>query len=107
VLPVGGLKEKVLGAKRSGISKILLPRRNEMDIEDIPKEVRESMTFISVDELSEVLHHALGKRLISPVPLGSDHAPASNVVPLRPSAQAKRRNGVVKRSAAGKRKVKR
>jgi ATP-dependent Lon protease len=100
VLPIGGIKEKTLGAKRAGITKILLPRRNEMDVDDIPKEVRESMTFIPVDELSEVLHHALGKRLISPVPLGSDHAPASNVVPMR-------RNGAVKRVAAGKRKVKR
>jgi len=91
VLPIGGLKEKVLGAKRAGISKILLPRRNEMDLDDIPKEVRESMTFVPVDELSEVLYHALGKRLISPVPLG-DQAKASNVVPMR------RGNGLVKRA---------
>jgi len=108
VLPIGGLKEKVLGANRAGISKILLPRRNEMDLDDIPKEVRESMTFVPVDELSEVLHHALGKRLISPVPLGPDHAKASNVVPLRlGSGQAKRRNGVVKRAAERKRRAKR
>ena len=38
VLPIGGLKEKVLGAKRAGISKILFPKRNEMDLDDIPKE---------------------------------------------------------------------
>ena len=108
VLPIGGLKEKVLGAKRSGITKILLPRRNEMDLDDIPKEVRESKTFVPVDELSEVLHHALGKRLISPVPLGSDHERASNVVPLRlRSGQAKRRNGAVKRAPERKRRVKR
>jgi ATP-dependent Lon protease len=100
VLPIGGLKEKVLGAKRAGISKILLPRRNEMDLDDIPKEVRETMTFVPVDELSEVLHHALGKRLISPVPLG-DHAKVSNVVPMR------RRNGLVKRAPERKRPVKR
>ncbi len=100
VLPIGGLKEKVLGAKRAGISKILLPRRNEMDLDDIPKEVRESMTFVPVDELSEVLHHALGKRLISPVPLG-DHTRVSNVVPMR------RRNGLVKRAPERKRPLKR
>ena len=77
------------GARRAarGHRKILLPRRNEMDLDDIPKEVRESMTFVPVDELSEVLHHALGKRVISPVPLGDDHAKASNVVPLRRAAQ--------------------
>ena len=114
VLPIGGIKEKTLGAKRAGITKILLPLRNEMDLDDIPKEVRETMTFIPVEELSEVLHHALGKRLISPVPLGSDHAHANNVVPLRRSAlrvtntaQAKRRNGAVKRAPERKRKLKR
>jgi ATP-dependent Lon protease len=111
VLPIGGLKEKVLGAKRAGISKILLPRRNEMDLDDIPKEVRESMTFVPVDELSEVLHHALGKRLISPVPLGAEQLKGNNVVHLRPSTrlrtgQAKRRNGIVKR-AERKRSIKR
>ncbi|HEY2477080.1 MAG TPA: endopeptidase La [Candidatus Cybelea sp.] len=108
VLPIGGIKEKVLGAKRAGIAKVLLPRRNEMDLDDIPKEIRESMTFVPVDELSEVLYQALGKRLISPVPLGADHAKANNVVPLRLRAgQHKRRNGVVKRVAERKRKAKR
>ncbi len=90
VLPIGGLKEKVLGAKRAGISKILFPKRNEMDLDDIPKEVRDTITFVPVEEISEVLHHALGKRVISPVPLGED-VRASNVVPMR------RRNGVAKR----------
>src|ERR1700722_12866241 len=108
VLPIGGIKEKVLGARRAGIGKILLPRRNEGDLDDIPKEVRESMTFVPVDELSEVLHHALGKHVITPVPLGTDHAKTNNVVPLRRAAQTKRRNGVVsKRAPERKRKVKR
>jgi ATP-dependent Lon protease len=98
VLPIGGLKEKVLGAKRAGISKILLPKRNEMDLDDVPKEVRDTMTFVPIEELSEVLHHALGKRLISPVPLGSEPSKASNVVPMR-------RNGVMKRPrTSGERK---
>ncbi len=99
VLPIGGLKEKVLGAKRAGISKILLPRRNEMDLDDIPKEVRDTMTFVPVDELSEVLHHALGKRIISPVPLGGE-GKTSNVVPIR-------RNGAVRRRTERKSRVKR
>jgi ATP-dependent Lon protease len=90
VLPIGGLKEKVLGAKRAGISKILFPKRNEADLDDIPKEVRDTITFVPVEEISEVLHHALGKRVISPVPLGED-VRGTNVVPLR------RRNGVAKR----------
>ena len=90
VLPIGGLKEKVLGAKRAGIKKIILPQRNEVDLDDIPKEVRDTMTFVPVEELSEVLYHALGKRVITPVELGEDGR-ASNVVPMR------RRNGVAKR----------
>ncbi len=90
VLPIGGLKEKVLGAKRAGITKIIFPKRNEMDIDDIPKEVRDTMEFVPVEEISEVLYHALGKRVISPVPLGSQNGRASNVVPMR-------RNGVAKR----------
>ncbi|HET7814002.1 MAG TPA: endopeptidase La, partial [Candidatus Baltobacteraceae bacterium] len=96
VLPIGGLKEKVLGAKRAGIKKILLPKRNEIDLDDIPKEIRDTMTFVPVEELSEVLHHALGKRVITPVELGEDGR-ANNVVPMR------RRNGVVKRTQERKR----
>ena len=96
VLPIGGLREKVLGAKRAGIKKILLPKRNEIDLDDIPKEIRDTMTFVPVEELSEVLHHALGKRVITPVELGEDGR-ANNVVPMR------RRNGVVKRTQERKR----
>ncbi len=97
VLPIGGLKEKVLGAKRAGISKVLLPKRNEPDLEDIPKEIRDSMTFVAVEELSEVLQQALGKRIIAPVPLGAEASKGSNVVPLRRRAAAVKRNGERKR----------
>jgi ATP-dependent Lon protease len=85
VLPIGGVKEKVLGAKRAGIKKILLPKRNEIDLEDVPKEVRDTMEFVMVEELSEVFLHALGKRVITPVLLGNEPQPrrASNVVALR------------------------
>ena len=86
VLPIGGLKEKVLGAKRAGIKKIILPKRNEIDLEDVPKEVRDTMEFVTVEELSEVFAHALGKRVILPVMLGTETPRrASNVVALRPS----------------------
>jgi ATP-dependent Lon protease len=106
VLPIGGLKEKVLGAKRAGISKVLLPKRNESDLEDIPKEIRDSMTFVAVEELSEVLQQALGKRIIAPVPLGGEANKASNVVPMRRRATAVKRNGERKRRTpvAGARK---
>ena len=59
VLPIGGVKEKVLGAHRAGIKEIILPRANEADIEDVPDEVRDVLKFHFVENLSEVLAIAL------------------------------------------------
>jgi len=59
VLPVGGIKEKVLAAHRAGIRTVILPRRNERDLEDVPEEVRRDVRFSPVDEADEVLRHAL------------------------------------------------
>jgi len=59
VLPVGGIKEKVLAAHRAGIREVILPRRNERDIEDIPEELRKQLRFMFVDDAEEVLRHAL------------------------------------------------
>jgi ATP-dependent Lon protease len=59
VLPIGGLKEKVLGAHRAGIRTIVLPKQNEADIEDIPDEVRSVLSFHPVEHLEEVLKIAL------------------------------------------------
>ena len=55
VLPIGGVKEKVLGAVRAGITKIILPKENEPDLEDLPKEVRDKIEVFAVQELGEVL----------------------------------------------------
>ncbi|HOX19333.1 MAG TPA: endopeptidase La [Gemmatimonadales bacterium] len=55
VLPIGGVKEKVLGAVRAGITKIVLPRKNEPDLEDLPEEVRKLIEVFPVDSLGEVL----------------------------------------------------
>jgi ATP-dependent Lon protease len=55
VLPIGGVKEKVLGAVRAGIGRIILPKENEPDLEDLPKEVREKIEIYLVQELGEVL----------------------------------------------------
>lgn len=59
VLPIGGLKEKALGAHRAGLKTVIMPKDNEKDIEDIPNSVREGLTFIPVAHLDEVLKHAL------------------------------------------------
>ncbi|MBK5225472.1 MAG: endopeptidase La [Thermoleophilia bacterium] len=59
VLPIGGLKEKVLAARRAGLDTIILPRENERDLDDVPEHLRKTMTFIPVDEVNEVLKAAL------------------------------------------------
>jgi ATP-dependent Lon protease len=70
VLPIGGLKEKVLGAHRAGIKHIILPKANEGDIEDVPEDVRNVLTFHPVETLREVLNIAL--------------VPAEDVAPVKP-----------------------
>jgi ATP-dependent Lon protease len=62
VLPIGGLKEKALAAQRAGINRIIIPRRNERDIDDIPEPLRKKMKFTLVDSVDEVLEAALQKR---------------------------------------------
>jgi ATP-dependent Lon protease len=59
VLPIGGVKEKSLAAQRAGIERIVLPQRNEADIEDVPEEVRNVLAFHPVETLNEVLKIAL------------------------------------------------
>ncbi len=72
VLPVGGIKEKVLAARRAGIDTILLPDKNKKDLEDIPEELRKTMKFIPVKEMSEVLKIALNLDLNHTLPLAKD-----------------------------------
>ena len=59
VLPVGGIKEKVLAAHRAGLKTVILPKRNENDLEDLPEEVRKAMKFIFVETVDDVLKAAL------------------------------------------------
>ncbi|MEZ4435367.1 MAG: endopeptidase La [bacterium] len=74
VLPVGGIKEKVLAAARAGLRTIILPKNNMGDIEEIPAHLREEMVFHPVERIEEVLHIALGLALPSP----SDPLPATD-----------------------------
>ena len=83
VLPIGGLKEKMLAAHRGGIRKVIIPKENEKDLKDIPKVVTRQMKVVTVEHMDEVLVHALvlsqGERLFTnndmPIPVeqgGSD-----------------------------------
>jgi ATP-dependent Lon protease len=58
LLPVGGIKMKMLAAHRAGLSTVILPKRNEKDLEDLPDEVRNTLLFIPVDRIDETLQVA-------------------------------------------------
>jgi ATP-dependent Lon protease len=72
VLPIGGLKQKVLAAHAAGLTEVILPERNRGDLEEVPEEVREQMTFHPVMSIDEVLDHAL-----EPAERGADVAQVS------------------------------
>ena len=78
VLPIGGLKEKVLGAHRAGIKHIVIPQENDADLEDVPEEVRKQLIFHPVSTLSEVLKIAIddGSELETPTPV-EEEVPAT------------------------------
>ncbi|HEX2031158.1 MAG TPA: endopeptidase La [Actinomycetota bacterium] len=59
VLPIGGVKQKVLAAHRAGLKQVILPRRNEGDLDDVPEQVREDLTFHPVDDVGDVMRLAL------------------------------------------------
>lgn len=60
ILPIGGVKQKILAAARVGLKTVILPRRNEKDLDDLPEEVRDSLSFVLVDTMDEALEAALG-----------------------------------------------
>jgi ATP-dependent Lon protease len=68
VFPVGGIKEKVLAAHRAGIHRIILPARNEADLEDIPEDVRRELEIVPVTRINEVVDAALEKLVANPPP---------------------------------------
>ena len=73
VLPIGGLKEKLLAALRGGITKVLIPKENEKDLAEIPENVKKGLEIIAVSSVDEVLAHAL----VNPVePMEWDEAKA-------------------------------
>jgi ATP-dependent Lon protease len=82
VLPIGGVKEKVLGAHRAGIEHIILPAENEADLDDLPSEVRESLRFSPVRSLDEVFELALLD--IPPAPHGTGHLRHHGAAPSAP-----------------------
>ncbi len=78
VLPIGGVKEKVLAAHRAGLKDIILPKDNEKDLADIPKNVTDVLNIYMVETMSEVLKIAMSRPLQATLPAESDSAPASS-----------------------------
>jgi ATP-dependent Lon protease len=87
VLPIGGLKEKVLAAHRAGLHRVILPRRNEQDLEDVPAEVKDQMEFVLADTVADVLAASL--------------EPRRAVARTRRSKPAGRRRATTKRGSSG------
>jgi ATP-dependent Lon protease len=93
VLPIGGLKEKLLAALRGGIKKVIVPKENEKDLADIPNNVKKSLEIVPVTSVEEVLEHAL----ISPlVPIEWDEDTEDESVPSGQADEDEDRSGVVK-----------
>jgi ATP-dependent Lon protease len=67
VLPIGGIKQKVLAAHRHGLKAVILPQANEVDLDEVPQEIRDELSFILVEHLSEVLETAITSGLESGV----------------------------------------
>lgn len=74
VLPIGGVKDKVLAAHRAGLKKVILPKLNEPDLDDLPEEVRNSMQFVLAETIDEVLANAL-----EPNPVLSENNPQEEI----------------------------
>ncbi len=96
VLPIGGVKEKVLAARRAGITTIILPKQNERDLAEIPPEMRSGLTFVFVGRVDEVFAAAL-----LPIPLDLPPVPTAPPEPPAPPTTATPRTGNGSKPRAG------
>ncbi|TMB95818.1 MAG: endopeptidase La, partial [Chloroflexi bacterium] len=106
VLPIGGVKEKVLGAHRAGIRRVLLPAHNEADLDDIPADLRKDMELVLVESIDQVLREALtprpGGRVVSPAAVTRAAAPVAS----RSNGAGKSKNGKSRAGTSARRPVK-
>jgi ATP-dependent Lon protease len=76
VLPIGGLKEKVLAAHRAGIKRVLVPERNKADLDEVPQEIKNDLEFVFASKMDQILDAALEEKLV-PKPESKEAAPAT------------------------------
>jgi ATP-dependent Lon protease len=86
VLPIGGVKEKVLAAHRNGLKTVILPRRNQQDLDDVPDEIKKSMKFVFAETVDEVLESALES---NHKPAGSKQASKKKATPRKTKTNGK------------------
>jgi ATP-dependent Lon protease len=79
VLPVGGIKEKVIAAAAAGLKRVMLPARNKRDYDDIPEEVRRELEFVWLERVEEAVAAALEKKVESPTVTPGD-SPAEALI---------------------------
>ena len=75
VLPVGGIKEKVLAARRAGVKEVVMPRQNQRDLRDVPPQLRDQLTYHFVDHVDQVLELVFEGKLPVPVPVAAPVEP--------------------------------
>jgi ATP-dependent Lon protease len=92
VLPIGGLKEKTLAAMRAGIKQVIVPKRNEKDMPDIPEEVKQGLQFHFVDNVDQVLRIALGANHEKKQPQGHKRATTKQKTVVRKHEKKGRRS---------------
>ena len=93
VLPIGGLKEKLLAAMRGGIKTVLVPKENEKDLAEIPDNVKKALEIIPVTSVEEVLEHALAGTL---VPIDWEESDEAEAVATAQQDEDEEHGGVVK-----------
>ena len=84
ILPIGGLKEKLLAAHRGSISTVLIPQENEKDLAEIPKNIKDKLTIIPVKWIDQVLQHALTR-----MPLPEEKSQSTNTPAEKPASEPK------------------
>lgn len=98
VLPVGGIKEKVLAASRAGLKTVILPKRNEKDLDELPDEVRKGMNFVFAEQVSDVWNAALSGKRASPAN-GDGHVETATEEPVEEPRKEKTPRAAKKRAS--------